>query len=136
MNLDYNDIIILIAIITILSIFIYFFIKNDKNIEEEEIIVYTKSINKIIPKFSNDYKKLPEQQLIPPENYNKWYINDVIPAKINNNITYEYAKQFPENISIPIDSNSIGFCPDAKEEKKALPFANINVNVLLSNFQQ
>lgn len=128
MNLDYKDIIVLITIIIIIIIFIYFFIIfNNKT--EEKVIIYKEPINKIIFKFSNDeYAKQ-----FPNNSNDKIYINDVIPQKINNNIKYEYAKQFPENISIPINPNSVGFCPDAKEEKSALPFANINVNVLLAN---
>jgi len=131
MNLDYKDIIILIAIVIIISIFIFFFINFNKKTEEEPII-YEKPIKKIIPKFSNDQKPQPQEE-IPQQP--RGYINDVIPAKINNNINYEYSKQFPETISIPLNPNSVGFCPQAKEEKSALPFANINVNVLLSNSQ-
>lgn len=130
MNLDYKDIIVLVAIIIIIIIFIYFFINFNKK-TEEEVVIYEKPIHKIIPKFSNDHQ--PQQQSQPPPPPQKGYVNDVIPQKINNNINYEYTKQFPENISIPINPNSVGFCPEAKQEKSALPFANINVNVLLAN---
>ena len=125
MNTDiYVYILIIIIIIVILY---YLFIYNS---EPEDTIVVYKAPNNVIPKFSNDNIKI-EDKYEEKKIDNKGYVKDLLTKP--DNTTNEYAKQFSTNISEPIDPNSIGFCPNAKEEKKALPFANMNVNVLLSN---
>lgn len=122
-----TDIYVYIPIIIIIIIILYYlFIYNNKH-EEDTILIY-KNPNNVIPKFSNDNIKKEDNY---KEIHNEGYVNDLLIKPTNT--TNEYAKQFSDNISEPIDLNSIGFCPNAKEEKKALPFANMNIQVLLSN---
>jgi hypothetical protein len=61
------------------------------------------------------------------------YNTDVAKKEDNEVKEYEYIQQFNETTASkePINPNSVGFCPKAKEEKGALPIANINVNFLL-----
>lgn len=86
-----------------------------------------------------------ELQLPYPTNHSM-YPNDM---NVNNNPSYQnevivqdeylkegdYTKQFKEidMNNIPKPNTNIGFNPEAKEDSKQLPFADVHINYLLNN---
>ncbi len=56
------------------------------------------------------------------------YIDEII--KKENNNSELYLKQFNLLLNNVPNDNSIGFCPLSKSEKRDLPYANVNVNLL------
>lgn len=123
-NKDYIYIsIILIVLILIIYCFINLNKKKNINYEEQEEIKYN---YKIIEKNEDD--KINYNEMPPANNdiFNneKGYINELI--KNVNNKEGIYSEIYKNKIDI-LNDNDIGFCTKSKEQKKELPYANINV---------
>ena len=123
------DYLLVIFIIILLGILSYYLVNNnDYNYAKTKVKYNNNSIINTNDD-TNDTNDISDN--------NHRYVNDIIiPRKSDNNANYEYIQQFDATTSKmePINPNSIGFCPKARDEKKALPIANLNVNFLLQEF--
>jgi len=122
MNFIYLIFVFFIIFISIVLFYNYYNYNNYNNYNKVPLK------NNIDNNIIKNEKKLLNDDIISNIN-NEGFVNELIKNIINYDNS-EYKNQFLEIKSKIPTNNIIGFNTPAKEEKKDLPYANINVNYL------
>lgn len=130
-----KDFIYISIIILILILIIYCFINLNKYTNYVDITVDKNNNFKYNDFKYDDIKKIDNNFLydMPPanndidNNIDNGFVNELMKNNINKEGSY--FNVYDNKIDI-VNDNDIGFCTKTKEQKKELPFANININYL------
>lgn len=134
--MELTDFFVILLILILIGLIFYFgFVSTSP-------IIITQSQKQV-----HEQKREYELDLPYPTNHSM-YPNDMN-MNVNNNPSYQnevivqdeylkegdYTKQFKEidMNNIPKPNTNIGFNPEAKEDSKQLPFADVHINYLLNN---
>ncbi len=136
--MELTDFFVILLILILIGLIFYFgFVSTSP-------IIITQSQKQV-----HEQKREYELDLPYPTNHSM-YPNDMnMNMNVNNNPSYQnevivqdeylkegdYTKQFKEidMNNIPKPNTNIGFNPEAKEDSKQLPFADVHINYLLNN---
>jgi len=118
---------ILFLLIIIISIITFILLKSSIKVNNNSSYLnYNDEINNNIVKTSNPNITAYINDIDISNNIG--FIDETIKKKEDNSELY--LKQFNLLLDNIPNDNSIGFCPIAKSEKKDLPYANVNINLL------
>lgn len=136
--MDTSDIVILLILFIIFSVVLYLafvskteIVVNKKNEEKNKFSNYNNSIVDNYHIYDKDDKDDDEKSIVEIDN--EGYQNEIMQTSENLK-TGDYISQFKEIDfeKMPKSNSQIGFNPKPKDDKFELPYANINVEYLLS----
>ena len=136
--MDTSDILILFILFIIFLVVLYLafvskteIVVNKKNEEKNKFSNYNNSIVDNYHIYDKDDKDDDEKSIVEIDN--EGYRNEIMQTSENLK-TGDYISQFKEIDfeKMPKSNSQIGFNPKPKDDKFELPYANINVEYLLS----
>ena len=136
--MDTSDILILFILFIIFLVVLYLafvskteIVVNKKNEEKNKFSNYNNSIVDNYHIYDKDDKDDDEKSIVEIDN--EGYQNEIMQTSENLK-TGDYISQFKEIDfeKMPKSNSQIGFNPKPKDDKFELPYANINVEYLLS----